>query len=60
MKKGILYAVLVINCLQAINASAQQKPNIILILTDDLGYGDVGIFYKNQRKPSGTAACLMN
>ncbi|MEO6000380.1 MAG: sulfatase-like hydrolase/transferase [Chitinophagaceae bacterium] len=28
----------------------QKKPNIIFILTDDLGVGDIGVFFQNQRK----------
>jgi arylsulfatase A-like enzyme len=46
-----LYKVLFVTALLPLwlHAAAPQKPNIIFILCDDLGYGDIGVFYQNQR-----------
>ena len=36
--------------------AAEKKPNVLFILCDDLGYGDVGVLYQNARAKDGKPA----
>jgi arylsulfatase A-like enzyme len=44
-KKNFLLVLLVILCLPGLsNAQTKKKPNIIMLISDDTGWGDLGVY----------------
>ena len=47
-----LLLLLLFGCLSSEVLSATAKPNIIVIFTDDMGYGDIGPFSDKHKTPN--------
>ncbi|MEM6688071.1 MAG: sulfatase-like hydrolase/transferase [Planctomycetota bacterium] len=44
------FAIFLVLILTGLNVTAEAPRNIIFILADDLGYGDIGVLHQNQRE----------
>lgn len=43
-------------CCGSVLADESSKPNVLFILTDDLGIGDIGVFWQNARRTKNNRA----
>ena len=39
-----LVLLILLVCLATVGASAQNKPNVVIMLADNVGYGDIGAY----------------
>lgn len=44
LKSKIIFMGLGLNCFSLLQLGAQQQPNVVFIIADDLGYGDLSCF----------------
>ena len=50
--RSLFFLALLAPCLPLHATAAQQRPNVVVILADDLGYGDLGCYNANSKIPT--------
>lgn len=56
LKRRLLFLALLACLSRPVAPLAAERPNIIFILADDLGYGDFGVFFQNLRREKNSRA----